>query len=126
MERMMGKADNPLRSILNYASEKYLEQQMDLWYILTVIGRNPHTNELGMQGLFIGRNIECYNLACDLSLKVNFIQLDSAPKKMIVYLDEDEFHSTWLGNKVSCLSLFNHEMFWKLTSCFSCSFKGDL
>lgn len=25
--------------------------------------------------------------------------LDKSPKKMVVYLDEDEFHSTWLGNK---------------------------
>ena len=99
MERMMGKADNPLRSILNHASEKYLENQMDLWYILTVIGRNQQTDELGIQGFYIGRNIECYNLACDLSLKVNFTKLESAPKRIVVYLDEDEFHSTWLGNK---------------------------
>jgi nickel-dependent lactate racemase len=100
MERMMGKADNPLRSILNYASEKYLENEMDLWYILTVIGRDPETNELRINGFYIGNTIECYKRACELSLQVNFTKLQTAPKRIVVYLDEDEFHSTWLGNKV--------------------------
>jgi len=106
MENMMGQSQNPLRSILNYASEMYLENQIDVWYILTVIGRNSNTHELGIQGFYIGRNIECYNLACELSLKVNFIQLEYPPTKMIVYLDPDEFHSTWLGNKVRFIYIF--------------------
>ncbi len=32
-------------------------------------------------------------------MKVNFTVLDEAPRKMVVYLDPEEFHSTWLGNK---------------------------
>ena len=32
-------------------------------------------------------------------MKVNFTVLDEAPQKMVVYLDPEEFHSTWLGNK---------------------------
>eukprot|EP00957_Ditylum_brightwellii_P195264 14875733-Ditylum_brightwellii.AAC.1 len=52
-----------------------------------------------MRGLYIGNDIECYNRACDLSLKVNFTLLEKAPKKVVVYLDEGEYHSTWLGNK---------------------------
>ncbi len=32
-------------------------------------------------------------------MKVNFTVLDEAPAKMVVYLDPEEFHSTWLGNK---------------------------
>ena len=99
MERMMGRASNPLRSILNYASEQYLQKELDLWYILTVMGSDSQTGKLEMRGLYIGNDINCYNLACDLSLKVNFTMLESAPTKIVVYLDEDEFHSTWLGNK---------------------------
>ena len=98
MENMMGKAENPLRSILNYASEKYLGE-LNLWYILTVMGTNPTTGQVEMRGLYIGKTIDCYTQACDLSLKVNFTMLEEAPSKMVVYLDEDEFHSTWLGNK---------------------------
>jgi nickel-dependent lactate racemase len=98
MEQMMGRASNPLRSILNYASEKFL-QDLDLWYILTVIGPNQVSGQLEVKGLFIGNDVECYTKACDLSLKVNFTMLDRAPTKVVVHLDEDEFHSTWLGNK---------------------------
>ena len=37
-------------------------------------------------------------MACELSLQVNFNLLPKPPKKMVVYLNE-EYHSTWLGNK---------------------------
>lgn len=95
---MKGKAENPLRSILNYASEHFLGE-LELWYILTVMGTNPTTGDLEMKGLFIGSDIECYKKACELSLKVNFTILEKPPSKIVVYLDEEEFHSTWLGNK---------------------------
>jgi hypothetical protein len=52
-----------------------------------------------MRGLFIGNDVECFHAAAELSMKVNFTVLDEAPKKMVVYLDAEEFHSTWLGNK---------------------------
>lgn len=98
MEKLMGRGQNPLRSILNYASEKYLQDQLDLWYILTVMGSNEDTGEVEMKGLYIGKDVQCYDLACELSLRVNFNLLSTAPKKMVVYLNE-EYHSTWLGNK---------------------------
>jgi nickel-dependent lactate racemase len=99
MENMMGRADNPLRAILNKASEQFLQDELELWYILTVVASNPTTHKLEIKGLYIGNDIECYRKACDLSLKVNFTLLEKPPKKMVVYLDPDEFHSTWLGNK---------------------------
>lgn len=100
MERMMGRKDNPLRAILNYCSQEFLEKELDLWYILTVVSPNPERQgELCVRGLYIGRDIECYSQACDLSLKVNFTMLDRPVKRMVVYLDPDEFRSTWLGNK---------------------------
>ena len=37
MENMMGKADNPLRSILNQASQQFLEKELELWYVIIVI-----------------------------------------------------------------------------------------
>jgi len=102
MENMMGKQRNPLRDILNYASEKYLEKELDLWYILTVVAPDPNAaagDELCVRGLYIGRDIKCYSNACDLSLKVNFTMLEKPVSRMVTYLDPDEFHSTWLGNK---------------------------
>jgi len=97
MERMMGRKNNPLRDILNYASEQYLEKELDLWYMLTVVSSDQ--GELKIRGLYIGQDIQCYSHACDLSLKVNFTLLEKPLKRCVVYLDPDEFHSTWLGNK---------------------------
>lgn len=99
MEKMMGRAHNPLRDILNYASTHFLQDALDVWYILTVMGRNEATGELEMKGLYIGNTIECYDRACELSLEINFTLLPKAPRTMVTYMDPDEFHSTWLGNK---------------------------
>ena len=96
---MMGRKENPLRDILNYASEQYLEKELDLWYILTVVSPDATTGVLKIRGLYIGRTIDCYLAACDLSLRVNFTLLEKPVKRMVAYLDEEEFHSTWLGNK---------------------------
>jgi nickel-dependent lactate racemase len=97
MERIMGKADNPVRSLLNYASENFIKQ-LPVVYIHTVIGRDEE-GMLVVRGLFIGDDEEVFRLAAELSLKVNFNILESPLKKVIVYLDPSEFKSTWLGNK---------------------------
>jgi hypothetical protein len=49
--------------------------------------------------LYIGDDIECFNLAAALSLKVNFQMVEEPLHKVVVYLDPSEFRSTWLGNK---------------------------
>ena len=97
MERIMGHADTPVRRVLNYASDNFAHH-LPILYILTVIGKNEK-GRLGMKGLFIGDDYECFKLASELSLKVNFEMLDEPLKKVVVYLDPLEFKSTWLGNK---------------------------
>ncbi len=144
MERMMGRADTPLRQILNYAQDHFCPH-LPLLFVLTVIGpRSPEElsrrdgrglvhfsadthrdgayastenmdltpshpanddgplplpSNLAVRGLFIGDDIECFHRAAELSVKVNFTVLDEPLKKVVVYLDPEEFHSTWLGNK---------------------------
>ena len=97
MERMMGRADTPVRKVLNYASDNFA-QELPIVYVQTVIGKD-NNGKLVVRGLYIGDDLECFNLAADLSLKVNFQMLDKPLKKVIVYLDPSEFKSTWLGNK---------------------------
>ncbi len=97
MERMMGRADTPVRKVLNYASEHFAKH-LPIIYVLTVVDKNDE-GKFGIKGLYIGDDYECFNLAADLSLKVNFELLDEPLKKVIVYLDPSEFKSTWLGNK---------------------------
>ncbi len=97
MERLMGRADTPVRAVLNYASEKFA-QNLPIVYIQTVIDMDEN-GELVTRGLFIGDDYECFQKASELSLKVNFKMLDKPLKKVVVYLDPEEFRSTWLGNK---------------------------
>jgi nickel-dependent lactate racemase len=98
MEKLMGRGRNPLRSILNHASEEFLKDNIDLWYILTVMGTDDVTGRVVIRGLYIGNDVRCYDDACELSLKVNFNLLDRSPRRVVVYLNE-EYRSTWLGNK---------------------------
>ena len=97
MERIMGRAVNPVRNVLNYATDHFL-RSLPIVYVLTVVGRRADGG-LAVRGLFIGDDIACFNQAAALSLKVNFELLEEPIRKAIVYLDPAEFHSTWLGNK---------------------------
>ena len=97
MERIMGRAENPVRNVLNYASDHFL-RHLPIVYVLTVVGRMAD-GRLAVRGLFIGDDVECFHRAAELSLKVNFETLDTPIHKAVVYLDTHEFQSTWLGNK---------------------------
>jgi nickel-dependent lactate racemase len=97
LERIMGRAINPVRNVLNRASELYLKN-LPIVYVQTVVGRGTKGG-LAVRGLFIGDDLECFLKAAELSLKVNFEMLDKPIKKAVVYLDPAEFHSTWIGNK---------------------------
>jgi nickel-dependent lactate racemase len=97
MERIMGRADNPVRRVLNHAAERFLTN-VPIVYVQTVVGRAT-SGELALRGLFIGDDVECFERAATLSLQVNFEMLDQPLRKVVVYLDPHEFHSTWLGNK---------------------------
>jgi nickel-dependent lactate racemase len=97
MERLMGRADNPVRRMLNYASAHFIKE-LPVVYVHTVVGRDEK-GCLVVRGLYIGDDEQVFIRAAELSLKVNFILLEKPLKKVIVYLDPSEFKSTWLGNK---------------------------
>jgi nickel-dependent lactate racemase len=97
MERIMGRAINPVRNVLSYANDHFLSH-LPIVYVHTVVGRKTD-GALAVRGLFIGDDAECFLKAAELSLKVNFEILDKQITKAVVYLDPNEFHSTWIGNK---------------------------
>jgi len=97
MERMMGRADTPVRQLLNYASEHFTNH-LPIVYVLTVVAKGAD-GKLQIRGLYIGNDTEAFHLAAALSLEVNFQMLDAPLDKVVVYLDPSEFKSTWLGNK---------------------------
>ncbi|HKL33356.1 MAG TPA: lactate racemase domain-containing protein [Tangfeifania sp.] len=97
MEKMMGRADTPVRRVFNYASEHFA-QHLPIVYVQTVVGLNEN-GKLQTYGLFVGDDFSVFDKAARLSLQVNFKMVEKPLKKVIVWLDPTEFKSTWLGNK---------------------------
>ena len=97
MERMMGRADTPVRKLFNYASENFAKQ-LPIVYVLTVVGVNREGKQQ-TYGLFVGDDFAVFDVAAKLSLEVNFRMVEKPLKKVVVWLDPTEFKSTWLGNK---------------------------
>lgn len=97
MEKMMGRANTPVRKVFNYATDHFASH-LPIVYVQTVVGLNKQ-GMLQTYGLFIGDDFEVFDRAASLSLQVNFEMVDKPLKKVLVWLDPTEFKSTWLGNK---------------------------
>ncbi len=98
MERIMGRADTPVRKLFNYGSDKFGSMLPHLVYVQTVVGRTGRGG-MAVRGMYVGDDVEVFTRAAALSLEVNFEMLAQPLKKCVVYLDPSEFKSTWLGNK---------------------------
>lgn len=96
LERLIGKDHSPVRKVFDYAEKHYLSA-LPLTYILTVIA--PFGEKQAMQAMWIGRDRKYFEEAVALSTEKNIFFTDVPYKKAVVYLDEQEFKSTWLGNK---------------------------
>lgn len=96
MERVMGRDFSPVRKVFDYAETHFI-RQLPLIYVLTVTTQAG--SGIAMHGLFIGRERHLFESAVRLSQEKNLIWLDKPLRKVVAYLDEREFRSTWLGNK---------------------------
>ena len=97
IERIMGRADTPVRAVLDYASEHFA-CHLPIVYLLTVRARAASGN-LVTRGLYAGDDRACFERGAALCRQVNLNRLECAPAKVVVYLDPLEYKSTWLGNK---------------------------
>jgi nickel-dependent lactate racemase len=97
IENILGTTDNPVRAVLNQASV-IAAPRLPLLYILTVVAPDSQ-GKLKIRGLFAGDDIGCFREAAALSRRVNFTTLPHRLNKVVVWLDPEEFKSTWLGNK---------------------------
>lgn len=96
MERMMGKDHTPVRKILDYCWENFLDKRKFL-FVLTVT--TAPEGAIRTHGLFIGQERDVLEAAVELAQEKNIDFLDRGIRKCLVYLDPKEFKSTWLGNK---------------------------
>lgn len=96
MERMMGRDHSPVRKIFDYSMEHFLKERPIL-FVLTVT--TAPKRRICTHGLFIGEGRSCLTAAIQLAQKKNMDTVSGGFKKCVVYLDPEEFQSTWLGNK---------------------------
>ena len=96
MERMMGRDHTPVRKLFDYGMEHFLKCRPIL-FVLTVT--TAPGGEIRTHGLFLGEGRECLTQAVKLAQEKNIDFVEHGVKKCVVYLDPEEFKSTWLGNK---------------------------
>lgn len=96
MERIMGRDHSPVRKVFDYCEEHFIKD-MPLIYVLTVTTNSAEGVQI--HGLFVGRDRSLFEQAVKLSQQKNLEYVDKPLHKVVVYLDEQEFKSTWLGNK---------------------------
>ena len=97
MEKIMGQATSPVRKLFNYAVENFLSE-LPICYIQTVRSRGAD-GAMQTDCIYASFDDSAYLAAVKVAQETNLTLLDKPLKKVVVWLDPDEFKSTWLGNK---------------------------
>lgn len=97
MERIMGRADTPVRQALDYAFNSFLGD-LPIYFIMTVMSKQA--GKLVMRGMYASdKDNAAFLEGAQLCQQVNLDLLNAPLEKVVVYLDPSEFKSTWIGNK---------------------------
>jgi nickel-dependent lactate racemase len=107
MEKIMGKPDTPVRALFDEGLRRFNNELPPILWVLTVISARTDSEiapgkergSLAVRGLFIGFGRECFEQAAKLSRQVNVNLMNEAVNKAVVYLEPEEYRTTWLGNK---------------------------
>ncbi len=105
VERVMGRDHTPVRELFDYALTHFLNKR-PLRFALTVT--TAPGGDIRTHGLFIGDTRAVLEAAIALSHKWNMDFVDKPIKKCVVYLDPEEFKSTWIGDKAiyrTCMAM---------------------
>jgi len=98
MEGIMGRADTPVRALFDEGLSLAAGKLPPITWILTVIG-SAEDSSLALRGYFSSQDRRCFEEAAALSARVNIQLLEKPIQKAVVWLDPEEYRSTWLGNK---------------------------
>jgi len=108
MERIMGRADTPVRALFDEGLRRFESLLPPILWVLTVVSARTESEaksagrergSLAVRGLYIGFGRECFEKAAALSREVNVNLMDEPVNKAVVYLEPEEYRTTWLGNK---------------------------
>jgi len=108
MEKIMGKVDTPVRALFDEGLRRFSGVLPSILWVLTIISvrtdseiaaTGKERGSLAVRGLYIGFGRECFEKAAALSRKVNVNLMNEPVNKAVVYLEPEEYRTTWLGNK---------------------------
>ncbi len=94
-ENIMGKQLNPVRAVLSRAQAEFADA-LPIEYFMTVIGSSAGEHQVN--GLYFGRG-DAFDEAAKLCVQLNIDKVERPIQKCVVYLDPEEYRSTWVGNK---------------------------
>ena len=95
-ERVMGRDHSPVRRVFDYAEQNFIGD-LPLMYALTVTSQID--GRTAINGLYIGRSRSLFEQAVALSQKLNICFVEKPIDTCVVWMDPEEFRSTWLSNK---------------------------
>lgn len=96
LETIMGNTDTPVRAVFDYGEEHFL-QNVPLAYILTVASEQE--GRTALHGIFTGASRQVYEHAAALAKRRCITQVERRAKKVVAYLEPEEFSTAWVGNK---------------------------
>jgi hypothetical protein len=106
MEKIMGRADTSVRAMFDEGLRRFANELPPILWVLTVIGSradkensDKSCGSLAVRGLYIGVGRECFEKAAELAREVNVDIMDEPIHKAVVFLEPEEFRTSWLGNK---------------------------
>lgn len=97
MEKALGVTDSPARKVYDYAQQHFIDGKLPLVYLQTVTTREGE--DIKLHGLYIGQSRRPFELAAQLSQKLNICHVERRAKKVVTYLEPTELKTTWVGNK---------------------------
>ncbi|AKK10288.1 lactate racemase domain-containing protein [Corynebacterium uterequi] len=97
IENNLGNLLTPTRACFNYAEEHFLQDLPDV-YFQVVMAYNDD-GVLEHTGVYVGDDLETYYDAARASKEQNITVFEEPVKKIVAYMQPDEFRATWVANK---------------------------
>ena len=97
LEKLLGVDHNPVRDLFDYVQTTMLDKLIPLTFIQTVMVQVGEEDTY--RGVYISRDRQAFEAAVALCQQVNFNYVEKPIRKCVVWMDPENYHSTWVTNK---------------------------